>query len=733
MLDRQPVTDDEESFNISCDDDNLLSINISSNNSSINVTDGGTPATSTSDYQKSDARLNSKNSFSSTTSPNDNIQAHKEVISGIFNPSSISSVSAFPQVSRTLCTISVTDLQTPTHDKAVNDPAEDNANYKSPYSPSQKSGSLSSRSAASLGRVFHNVTGPYSSSFHRSNSVGFELQGDSNESILSVKWTDEESHDVFVKQSNSQGSEDIKGKRFNSLRKLPLVHASRAPGANSLSQPALDEPSNSGSSRQDDSSSGPASGRTSPYAHLRSPSHGNISSNRLISITKSNSKYHTVTRVIGKSPPATGNQWPNVKPGNSPISNPESKDMFSGNGDDSDDEFDYLNSVRSALTRLSSKLPAESVRSFSSSSTIRGGISNDDVSTENPEILSGKNEERKDTRNRLARLLGRSPNIGQRKVNKSLPTSCSSLAEVLKDRHSAIGERMAVSPDATFDSVFTLASRTPHQRPLLSDCRDMFYENQSEAGACVLPLDSTRDTSAPLNCDAICKSRSTPEFQENSNDKDIKVTRLDLENESFIDKQANAINGQFQEEKIKDCEEEFYYENKLLQDLEDGLRTGDCDDYEEVKSDDDTNNDVKIIYTPTAKPSAHVPRMTIKETLHSIERRSHSRPVRKVEVQVGEKAQGIREILHTLENGNKNSQESTGLYSMFPNKMPHRTVRDRTRELAVCAAITRVRQNNCSRASLESVAVEQDCFVPTQDQCNDVKESRELQSESSHL
>lgn len=721
----------------------MLRLNISSNNSSINDTDGRTPPTSTSDCHKSDACFNSKDSFSLATSPDDNIRPYNEVISGIFSPPSISSVSAFPQVSRTLRTISVTHLQTPTHDKLVNEQREDNANGC--YSPPQKSGNLSSQSAASLGRMFENVVGPCGSSFHRSNSVSFELQGNSNESLFSATWAEEELHNADTNQSNSQGSEVINGKRFNSLRKLPMLPSSRASGANSLSQSALEEPINSGLSRKDDSSPEPAPGGTSPRSHLRSPSHGNICYGKLISITKLDSKYHTVERVIGRSPRAIGSQRPNVKPNNSSISNPENKDTFSRScndeRDDGDDECDHLNSVRSALTRLSSKLPAESLQSISSCSTIRADISSGHVSTESPEISSGKTEERKDMRNRLARFLGRSPNTaGPRKVNKLLTAgnaSCSSLADVLKDRHLAIGERMAVSPDTTFNSVFTLVNRSPHLRPLLSDCKEMFQESQGEAGAFVLPLDSTHDTNS-LKCDVV-KSRSAPEFQERSNDKDFKVIKADLEKQSVIDKQVNASNGQFQDEKIQDSDEESYYENKLLQDLEDGLRTADCDDYEEIKSDDDnddtnndTSNDIKVIYTPTAKPSAHIPRMTIKETLHSIERRSHSRPVRKVELQLAEKAQGIREILHTLENSNKNGQESSGLYSMFPNKMPHRTVRDRTRELAVCAAITRVRQNNCNLSSLDSVAVEQD-FAPTQNQCCDVRESRELIDESSHL
>lgn len=676
------ATDDEESFSVGCgdDDDKVGRESGSHGNCSC------AQETSASDFYRRDCNFSSESSCSPATTPNGKPR-EKIVFDASFSGHS-------PRVGA-----KVGDMQSVGYGKCDGSVSENPCRKQS-----QKI--VSSHSTASLVKVPECIAGPYGGSFYRSNSAGGELHRDVDD------WIDDSANDQAIEGQTIESGE-YQLKWYRSLRK-PASSSStlcRKLVGGSVGSQLLEESSVDGSKATTDGRCKTSTRTiTSSSSCTKLPSEGYIDHSRAVNTQTLQGNYQHAVKNSGRSPKTNLDQ----KFSKSLKSNLARKMLASGRcdfEDDSENEDDHLNSVHSVLARLTSRIPAESLQNLGSCTTADTSASN---SASPCEILL-KSDDRKDTRNKLARLLGRSPN-GKNKFPSegSSPTS-PSLAEYLKDRHLTIGERMAISPDQAFDSLFTIANRNnTRRRTPLSECKQMFDRLQTES----------RDAVAGV---------PEPASSENSSMQQYEVKVLQIKPEEINDASSTTdgimVTGQhFTRNKGIEgggSDSEFYYENKLLEDLEDGFKN---DDDEEDGQCSDVRSDDDALSSPSKKSTASMPRMTIKETLHSIERRSNARPVRKVEVQLGEKAQGMREIMQALENvSKKNSHES----STFYGKIVHRTVRDRTRELAVCAAITRLRQNNCDTVSIESLAVDKDYLLQTNGKCsNEVAMTESLQPET---
>ena len=130
---------------------------------------------------------------------------------------------------------------------------------------------------------------------------------------------------------------------------------------------------------------------------------------------------------------------------------------------------------------------------------------------------------------------------------------------------------------------------------------------------------------------------------------------------------------------------DYYYEKKFMDDLEASLTDDMFQDYGMCYEDDCTKGELNN--------ESHSIKLSIKEAVQLIEKKSQPKPVQKTEVKRGEKAQGIQDILKSLEKANGEENKSK-IGDEDDETSPGKSVRDRTRELVECARLTRIRQDS---------------------------------------
>lgn len=130
----------------------------------------------------------------------------------------------------------------------------------------------------------------------------------------------------------------------------------------------------------------------------------------------------------------------------------------------------------------------------------------------------------------------------------------------------------------------------------------------------------------------------------------------------------------------------YYYENKFMEDLEIALTDEEFRD-SAVYSDEGTNATLDL------DPNGF--KISIRDTVRLIEQRYQAKPVAaKISIKRVEKpAHGIREILKNLEACTSPESKDKDNVDACADKVPFKSIRDRTRELVECATLTRIRQN----------------------------------------
>ena len=128
----------------------------------------------------------------------------------------------------------------------------------------------------------------------------------------------------------------------------------------------------------------------------------------------------------------------------------------------------------------------------------------------------------------------------------------------------------------------------------------------------------------------------------------------------------------------------YYYENKFMEDLESGLKEEKFRDSGSYCDDDGGGPDLD----PTGF------KVSIRDTVRLIEQRYQAKHVPKIEIKRVEKpAHGIQEILKNLEACASPEAKDKLTADVPAEKVPFKSIRDRTRELVECATLTRIRQN----------------------------------------
>ncbi len=142
---------------------------------------------------------------------------------------------------------------------------------------------------------------------------------------------------------------------------------------------------------------------------------------------------------------------------------------------------------------------------------------------------------------------------------------------------------------------------------------------------------------------------------------------------------------------------DFYYEERLMKDLEEGSIASSFNGLDSAVPDAECE-----ISGVDTQPSPFL-KMSIRQTVRLIEQKCRAKQVSRIEIKRGEKARGIQDILKHLESRTSSrgtTPDGTGTGSMEgglnTEPSPIKSVRERTRELVECATLTRIRQNSCT-------------------------------------
>ena len=396
-----------------------------------------------------------------------------------------------------------------------------------------------------------------------------------------------------------------------------------------------------------------------------------------------------------------------------------------------------MDSLKHAVINLTSKItgrrssdisPSCTPRTKSASALDQLGVSHD--ITPSPSTRSPK-QRHKDRRHRFVynlaraysdRMKNRSGKVMCEKRKHDLPMAkeLAGLFHLNKQGGRKIGARMAVNkpivlgtytlprhrpprpkkssslPPSEDVSAQTSTTDTPEERTLPSDFIDSVQ----------VKLEIKHDSGCLEDADI----QDDSELDEHINPSEPRPMTLDLGEKGMLTLPSDAFRSimmpleNTESDTNDEVDSESFYEDRFVHDLEEGLGDG-----SDVLRDSAVYSDDGAV--GGAEGDNMIVKGTIMDTVKLIEEKNRPKPgVEILQVKRKEKAQGIQDILRTLEAAANSpvgrDEVNTTLSAVDSAQL--KSVRERTRELVQCATLTRIRQSSCTVIEEKSPSFEEE-------------------------